>query len=366
MARGRARRGPLLIAFAVTLCGSADHTLAQGAPAAPSPAAPPAPPPPLIASQPTSPLPFPPWLAERIRTVYTAPPACPSEAVFAGELRQRTRRPWIAAGRSSERTFRIAITSSEGMFRGRLVTETPGGSNRSDEIADDKCADVVSALAVKTALAIDAGPPRPLPPTFRLEPKNPLREDPRFMHPPAVLRLDEREPPWRITLGAQLTALGGVAPGVSTAVSLFADLSRIAEGEEAATVRISVMRAQSFLVFNQEIVTMELVASRLEGCPLHRRFGAFTFAPCFAVDTGVVEWEADPPSAVRQWLAVNVIGRAQVTLFGRLVLEGQVAAIIPLTRDKFGFGEDEVNGRAVHEVPVLTGSASGGVGVRFP
>jgi hypothetical protein len=84
------------------------------------------------------------------------------------------------------------------------------------------------------------------------------------------------------------------------------------------------------------------------------------------VDTGVVEWKAGPPSAVRQWLSFDLIGRAQVTLFERLVLEAQVGIILPITRDSFGFGDDEVYGRAIHEVPVLSGSAGGGVGVRFP
>jgi hypothetical protein len=337
MARGQARRGPLLIAFGGALFGSAGHALALEAP--------------------------PP---ERIRTLYAAPPGCPSEADFAGELRKRTRRPWVAAGPSSERTFRVAVTSSGGAFRGRLVTESPSGAKRSDEVVGDKCEDVVSALAVKTGLTIDGGPPQPLPPVFPLKLQSPAREDPRLMHPPAFIRLDARDLPWRFTIGAQVTALGGVAPGVAAAGSLFADLSRIGEGEDAATIRISVMRAQTYLLTNQEIVTIKLVASRLEGCPLHRRFGALTFAPCFAVDTGVVEWEADPPSAIRQWLAASVIGRAQLTLFGRLVLEGQIAAVVPIIRDRFGFGDDEVNGRAVHEVPVLTGSASAGVGVRFP
>jgi hypothetical protein len=335
MARGRARRGPLLIAFAVALCGSAGHALALESP-------------------------------ERIRTFYAAPPGCPGEADFAGELRSRTRRPWIAAGRSSERTFRVAITSNKGAFRGRLITESPSGTKRSDEIVGDRCEDVVSALAIKTGLAIDGGPPRPLPPVFPIELETPARADPPITPPPALLRLDDRELPWRFTIGAQLTAQGGVAPGIAAAASLFADLSRIGEGEDAATVRISVMRAQTYLIANQEIVTMKLVASRLEGCPLHRRFGALTFAPCFAVDTGVVAWEADPPNVIRQWLAASVIGRAQVTLFGRLVLEGQIATVIPIVRDKFGFGDDEVSGRSVHEVPVLTGSASAGVGVRFP
>ena len=337
MARGRARRGPLLIAFAAALCGGAGQALALEAP-------------------------------ERIRTLYAAPPACPDEAAFASELRKRTRRPWIPAGRSSQRTFRVAVTSSAGVFRGRLITESPSGAKRSDEIVGDQCEDVVSALAIKTGLAIDGGPPRPLPSILPSPTRTPAREDPRSMHLPALLRLDARELPWRFTLGAQLTALGGVAPGVATAVSLFADLSRIGEGEDAVTLRISVMRAQSYLVANanQELVTMKLVASRLEGCPLHRRFGNFTFAPCFAVDTGVVAWEADPPSVIRQWLAADIIGRGQVTLFGRLVLEAQVAAVIPIVRDKFGFGDDELNGRVVHEVPVLTASASAGVGVRFP
>lgn len=336
MARGRARRIPLLIAFTGALCVSAASALALDAP------------------------------PERIRTLYAAPAGCPDKTQLASEIRKRTRRPWIPAGRSSERTFRIAVTSSAGTFRGRLLTESPSGAKQSDDVIGDNCQDVVSALAIKTALAIDGGPPRPLPPVFPGEPETPAREDPRFMHPVALLRLDARDLPWRFTVGAQITALGGVAPGVSAAGSLFADLSRIGEGEDAGTLRISVMRAQNYVIANQEIITMKLVASRLEGCPLHRRFGALTFAPCFAVDTGVVEWEADPPSVIRQWLAASIIARTQVTLFGRLVLEGQVSAVLPIVRDKLGFGDEEVTGRLVHEVPVLTGSASGGVGVRFP
>jgi hypothetical protein len=258
------------------------------------------------------------------------------------------------------------ITSSGGLFRGRLLTETPSGATRSDEVVWEKCEDVVSALAVKTALNIDGGPPRPMPPVASPKPLLSAPEDPRWMSQPALVRLDARDQPWRFTVGAQIVAMGGIAPGAAPSVGLFVDLSRIGEGVEAATVRISVMRSQSYVQANQEIATMQWIASRLEGCPLHRRFDIFTFAPCFAVDTGVVEWKAGPPSAVRQWLSIDLIGRAQVTLFERLVLEAQVGIILPITRDSFGFGDDEVYGRAVHEVPVLSGSAGGGVGVRFP
>jgi hypothetical protein len=336
MARGRARRGPLLIAVvSAVLFGSAGRALARDEP-------------------------------ERIRTFYAAPPECPSSDAFADAVQARTRRPWVPAGRSSTRTFRVAITLSDGVFRGRLVTESPSGSTRSDEVVWESCEEVVSALAVRTALAIDGGPPRAMPPSGPPVLLIPADEDRRFLHPPALVRLDAREQPWRFTAGAQITAVGGVAPGVSPAVALFVDLSRIGEGVEAATIRISVMRAQTYVVANQALATLEWVASRLEGCPLHRRFDLFTFAPCLAVDTGVVEWKAGTRSAVRQWLSVDIIGRAQVTLFERLVLEGQITVILPITRDRFGFGDAEVYGATIHEVPVLSAAAGGGVGVRFP
>src|SRR5215218_5513454 len=88
---------------------------------------------------------------EPLRIVFTAPIECPRVTIFERELHSRTRRPWSRAGRESARTLRIAITSREGLYRGRLTIEEPSGSSRSEEVPWEHCNDVVSALAVKAA-----------------------------------------------------------------------------------------------------------------------------------------------------------------------------------------------------------------------
>lgn len=303
---------------------------------------------------------------EPIQIVMSAPRACPPASVFEAELRGRTRRPWVRGGRASPRTIRVAITPSERLFRGRLIIEEPSGSTRSDEVPWERCEDVVSALAVKAAIIVDGSSPEALPAIGPRAQPQPLWADLRWSSAPAMTKLDEPPKPWRLTIGADLSAMGAVSPRLALTPSIFLDVSRAGDGFDALSIRLSILRAIDDFQTENQIVTMQWIASRLEACPYHQRLSVFTLSPCVGADTGAIEWAVDAPGVGRHWLDLTMIGRAQATLFGRLVLEAQAGVIVPLTRYEFGLGQQRLYGKSLHKVPAISGLIGGGTAVRFP
>jgi hypothetical protein len=299
---------------------------------------------------------------EPIRIDFTAPPGCPDASAFERELKRRTRRAWEPAGRVSARSLTVSITSDKGLYRGRFLLEDPGNASQSDEVPWEGCDDIVAALAVKAAIAIDGSPPRPMP---IVGPGFPLWDKPWPVRP-ALFVLGERPQPWRLTVGANLTAIGAISPFLTPAASVHIDMTREGEGLGATTVRISILRAIEDIDVNGDILTMQWISSRLEVCPLKRLIPPISVSPCMAVDTGAIEWKLTPPGAARHWIAFDLIGRVQLALFERLILEFQAGVIMPLTRNEFGLGAGRLSGKSVHRVPVISGMFGGGTGVRFP
>jgi hypothetical protein len=300
---------------------------------------------------------------ELIHIDYTAPPGCPNASAFERELKSRTRRAWTPAGRVSARALTVSITSDKGLYRGRFLLEDPAGSSQSDEVPWEGCDDIVAALAVKAAIAIDGSPPSLMP---TVGPRFPTWKSEPWVFRPSPFVLGDRPQPWRLTVGANLSAIGALSPFLTPAASVHIDMSKSGEGLGAMTIRISILRAIEDIDVNDDIVTMQWIASRLEVCPLKRLIPPISVSPCMAVDTGAIEWKLSPPGAARHWIALDLIGRAQLALFERLILEFQAGVIVPLTRNEFGLGAGRISGKSVHRVPVISGTFGGGTGVRFP
>lgn len=311
---------------------------------------------------------------ERIQFIYSAPASCPNQEAFEREVHNRTRAVFQSAGRASQRSFRISIRLQNKQFAGNVAEENAPRPSSAQDIAGEQCGDVVTALAVRTALAIDGGAAPPMPPllpSFKSAPISPYLDSHAHAHPyvPATIpRLDTRapRPPFRLSIGTQFAAVGAVSPGAAPAASFFIDGSRLGDGAEGFSVRLSILRAQNHVVVNQEIVSMEWIAGRVEGCPLHRRFGRITFVPCLSIDAGTLEWTANPPGSTRTWVASNLLARGQLAIIGPLVAEAQAGLVVPFTRDRFGFGPHEGSGKVVHKVPILGASAGAGLALRFP
>ena len=134
---------------------------------------------------------------EPIRIVFHAPAGCPDEAAFTGQITARTQRARLAAAGEVARTFSVTISPARGArARGKLVIDDPRGPSASRAVSGT-CEEVVSALGLVAALAIDprastapkplsaqpppAPPPSPPPPP---RPREPLPPPPRYERSP--------------------------------------------------------------------------------------------------------------------------------------------------------------------------------------
>src|SRR4051794_27927386 len=97
------------------------------------------------------------WAAETepIRIVFRAPTGCPDEASFTGQVTARTRRARLADEGEAARTFTVTITSAGARTRGRLTIDEPHGPPAMRDVTGGTCEEVVAALGLVAALAID-------------------------------------------------------------------------------------------------------------------------------------------------------------------------------------------------------------------
>lgn len=92
---------------------------------------------------------------QHIALDYTAEPACPTRAEFIAQVSARTRLADFTDDAVAERRFFLSVRTKGGQVVGRLSGPNSDPSTTAREVASDNCADVVSALALITALAID-------------------------------------------------------------------------------------------------------------------------------------------------------------------------------------------------------------------
>ena len=94
-------------------------------------------------------------LSEPIRVRFEAPEGCPDEAAFLDQVRARTAKARVAAAGEKARTFSVRLTQEGRSIRGRLAIEESADPTGLREVTGERCAEVVSALALITALAVD-------------------------------------------------------------------------------------------------------------------------------------------------------------------------------------------------------------------
>jgi hypothetical protein len=103
--------------------------------------------------------------AVAVRVDYQAAAGCPGADGFWAELRTRTVRVRAAGPGEPARTFALRISEAPGGYAGNLVTD----ASDTRAVAGRTCAEVVTALALTTALSVDpealgAGRPAPVAP----------------------------------------------------------------------------------------------------------------------------------------------------------------------------------------------------------
>src|SRR5947209_8250423 len=91
--------------------------------------------------------------ARPVRVDYDAPASCPDRARFVARVRARTPRVTIADDAST--TLRARITLRDRGFAGEIAL-VEGGHETQRRVAGESCAEVVEALALIAAVAVDA------------------------------------------------------------------------------------------------------------------------------------------------------------------------------------------------------------------
>ncbi|MEJ7731194.1 MAG: hypothetical protein WKG00_18510 [Polyangiaceae bacterium] len=337
--------------------------------------------------------------AEPIRIELQAHAGCPDAAAFTGEIRARTARARVAAESESARTFSVRIEPAGKGSRGKLTIRSLDGQSSIREVSGKTCAEVTSALALISALAIDprastaatpppvppgpvgpTGPPPTPPPTGpaplsgAAPPGALLSAMPGDLAPPLALPLPiaaEQAPEpiarWRFSVGQEIVGLAGPSKGMSQGLSLYLDATRADPGFWAPSLRVSLTRASSGIVpTSAGDASFRLTSLRGDFCPLRLGPDDIAVRLCATGEAGALEGYGFV-YAVRPWFTIGGLGRLQWVMLDFLQLDVFGGLNLPLIRHKFYFPtvDDPDVHVPIHEVPWAGGLGGVGVGIRF-
>lgn len=297
---------------------------------------------------------------------YRAPASCPDAEAFFSAVAARTPLARAAQPNEASTALRVVIEDVPGGNTGTLELAAPGSQPSLREVSAADCDQVVDALALMTALAID--------PNAAVTPITPAPRAPAAPAPAPTPALQELPAPpahaparWVLELGAQLEALGGVAPDPVLLARPFVQVAHQDRTAFGNTLRLSAAYAHARVTGPEGAGVFSLWAARLEPCPLRlfptRGFGVSACVPLeigrlTASGSGVTPSER----IARPWLSVAGAARVEWQVFEMLVLEAAAELSFPLVRDRFFVGEAST----LHRAPVVAGAGSVGIGVRFP
>lgn len=321
-----------------------------------------------------------------IRVDYEAHDGCPDTAEFLREITGRTPLSRPATSDEEALEIRVRIEPSDGGSQGNLILGRPGWL-RERSVDGATCEEVVSALALITALAID--PHAVTAPTPKREPEPrptaatpdlllplplpapwapPLPDAARAMPPTSPPARAPRRIPWEV--GAFGDVAAEVLPRALFGGGIFvgAHLPSTSRLEGSLRLSLALATTGAFAVPPAGVRFTRGLA-RVDGClfalrPLPR----LSIEPCVAIEGGVFQAEgigsAQVPlteSAVVPWAGATAFPRIDVDL-GSAFVEAQGGPVFSLVKRTFVFDNPRV---VIHEVPPVTLGVSFGAGIHF-
>jgi hypothetical protein len=312
---------------------------------------------------------------EPIRVEYQGAPGCPDEPTFFSQVLARTPRARRAADPAPARTFVVSLTRGAEASFGRLFIRGTDGSESERDVAGDTCEEVVSALSLITALAVD---PRaslqPLAPAVAPTPAvdpTPAAAPapvPAPLPPPASGPAPDPAPahPWHFALAFEASVAAGVTPRVLFATPLSVQAMGPEGRTPSPTFRVGFERASSGSVdVGGPTATFTWTLGIAEACPHRWRFGKVAVEPCARVEAGVLEGIganiAPARDSTRTWFALGATGRAEWAFLPPMFLDLEAGLSFPLVRTTYFFEPNTT----VYQSPTVGGIVSAGLGVRF-
>ncbi|XXT20981.1 hypothetical protein WME94_05350 [Sorangium sp. So ce429] len=238
--------------------------------------------------------------AAPLRIEYRAEAGCPTEAEFRARVGARLRRQLGEADAAS--AYVVTIDERDGRFTGRLGVRAADGATSDRDVAGATCDDVVAALAVVTALAIDS----------------------QAADAAAAAAAPAPSAPARAAAGADATGATTVA-STSTATASARAAPAPPPPADSGPARPP---GPATDVATHLTLGAQLLGGEMLGAP---SLGARLFAepPLAAMDSGV----GPARDATRGWLALALPLRARLPVWGPFLLDAEAGVRMPLLRD---------------------------------
>jgi len=308
--------------------------------------------------------------SEPVRVDYSAPTTCPGKEAFLDGILGRTARARRANDTDRARVFVVAITEGGQESRGHLAIRAPDGAETEREVVGDTCEEVVSALALIAALAIDphakAGPtaapvtPPTAAPLNVAQPITPARAE----SPPHSEGAGRET--WHLGTSVGASVTGGIGPQLAAGGALAIQLVAPRTWPVVPGASLGFERASSDASDSPRgTATFTWTVGFLEVCPLRGWLGPVSLAPCARFEAGTltgVGYDIVPSrSSTQAWAALGGAVRAEWSFAGPLFvsLEGGLRA--PFVQPTFFFEPDSV----VYRPPDVAGAGSASLGAYF-
>jgi hypothetical protein len=357
---------------------------------------------------------------ESIGIAYDAPAGCPAEATFLREVAGRMSRTSTGGPGERARTLHVVVSRRGPGFTGKLWIEEKGTSSTPRAVTGPACADVVSALSLIAAVAVESkaaataaqNPETTLAPEGTSGVSNTESAPTEAAGTPQNTVQPNREPiakpPARglaTSASSAPDAMGGNLPardqevrskpspaqtlvsarpvrleaGAQIELSSLADL--VVAGRVFGELEIdgfAEIWAPSFrLALARSLdndrhpsvgsATLTFTEASLEACPVRANIAAsVAVRPCAGASGGVLQAQGKGVDGAQlhtvPWATVFAHGRLAWRPLRLLAVEADVGALAPLRRDSFVFDPNV----PVYRAPPLAIAARLGFGMRFP
>jgi hypothetical protein len=292
-----------------------------------------------------------------VRLEYQAPPGCPDAGAFRAEFHAKNRR--LRAGKTVAGDVSVVVTQEGPRASGRLVIRI-GGQTGTREFEAASCGEVIAALALVTALDLDAAPTSPMPSSSSSLAEDIPPESPPVRPPP------KSAPRGHLAVGAHASMTNGVSDGLLFGAPVFLDFSAETKSLFSPSARVSFEGTVSGQVA-EAVGALRFTSfmGAIEGCPLRLGPAAIEVRPCIRAEAGALAGSPEGVSfgheVTKPWVSVGAVARLAWAPTRMIFLEIEGGARVPIVRPEFVF----LPHLTLYQVPVASALVETGLGVRF-
>lgn len=282
-----------------------------------------------------------------VRIEFSAPADCSSADDFYDGIRLRTDRIRPATGDEAGLGMFVKLVRTDKQVQGELRVVGDRGETDARQVEGATCDEVVQALSLTAALAIDpearvsplpepaATPPGPPPPKAPACAPCPPPPEPLAL-PPAPEAVDSG-----LEIGAGASILQAVSPYTALGISA---TGRVVWQHQAGglggSVGVSFLHLQSDFLGTSEAASVELTGLSLTVCPIRwTAADRLRFEPCATGLGGALTATGRsvtvPETVGRSWWSLGASVRAAGTVAGSLSLELEAGLGLPLIKRRF-------------------------------